>query len=107
MSKINLTYKKVEYTLEYSRQSVKEMERQGFVAEELQRQPATMIPLLFEGAFVKNHRGLKRKLMDEIYDEIPNKMELIGALAEMYAETLTSLMDDSNGEGNAVWAMVK
>lgn len=107
MSKINLTYKKVEYTLEYNRQSVKEMERQGFVAEELQRQPATMIPLLFEGAFVKNHRGLKRKLIDEIYDEIPNKMDLIGALAEMYAETLTSLMDDSNGEGNAVWAMVK
>ena len=107
MSKINLTYKKVEYTLEYNRQSVKEMERQGFVAEELQRQPATMIPLLFEGAFVKNHRGTKRKLLDEIYDEIPNKMDLIGALAEMYAETLTTLMDDSNGEGNAVWAMVK
>lgn len=108
MSKINLTYKKVEYTLEFNRQSVKEMERQGFVAEDLQKQPANMFPLLFEGAFIKNHRGIKRKLIDEIFDEIPNRLDLIGALAEMYAETMTSLLDNSSdGEGNAVWAMVK
>ena len=106
MSKINLTYEKKEYILEYNRQSVKTMESQGFVLEELTAKPMTMIPLLFNGAFIKNHRGIKRNLMDEIFEEIGDKTALMEALMEMYAETLSSLTD-GNGEGNATWAMVK
>ena len=106
MSKINLTYDKKEYILEYNRQSVKTMESQGFVLEELTAKPMTMIPLLFNGAFIKNHRGIKRNLMDEIFEEIGDKTALREALMEMYAETLSTLTEGS-GEGNATWAMVK
>ena len=106
MSKINLTYKKDEYILEYNRQSVKTMESQGFVLEELTAKPMTMIPLLFNGAFIKNHRGIKRNLMDEIFEEIGDKTALMEALMEMYADTLSTLTEGS-GEGNATWAMVK
>ena len=106
MSKINLTYDKKEYVLEYSRQSVKTMESQGFVLEELTAKPMTMIPLLFNGAFIKNHRGIKRNLMDEIFEEIGDKTALMEALMEMYAETLGTLTE-GNSEGNATWAMVK
>ena len=109
MSKINLTYDKKEYILEYNRQSVKTMESQGFVLEELTTKPMTMIPLLFQGAFIKNHSGkdgVKRKVMDEIFEEIGDKTALMEALMEMYAETLGSLTE-GNGEGNATWAMVR
>lgn len=106
MSKINLTYAKKDYILEYNRQSVKTMESQGFVLEELTAKPMTMIPLLFNGAFIKNHRGIKRNLMDEIFEEIGDKTALMEALMEMYAETLSTLTEGS-GEGNAQWAMVK
>ena len=106
MSKINLTYAKKEYVLEYNRQSVKTMESQGFVLEELTAKPMTMIPLLFNGAFIKNHRGIKRNLMDEIFEEIGDKTALMEALMEMYAETLGTLTE-GNGEGNATWVMVK
>ena len=106
MSKINLTYDKKEYILEFNRQSVKTMESQGFVLEELTAKPMTMIPLLFQGAFIKNHRGIKRNLMDEIFEEIGDKTALMEALMEMYAETLGTLTEGS-GEGNATWAMVK
>ncbi len=106
MSKINLTYNKKDYILEYNRQSVKTMESQGFVLEELTAKPMTMIPLLFQGAFIKNHRGIKRNLMDEIFEEIGDKTALMESLMEMYAETLGSLTE-SNGEGNVSWAMVK
>ena len=106
MSKINLTYEKKEYILEYNRPSVKTMESQGFVLEELTAKPMTMIPLLFQGAFIKNHRGIKRNLMDEIFEEIGDKTALMEALMEMYAETLGTLTEGS-GEGNATWAMVK
>ena len=107
--KINLTYDKKEYTLEYNRQSVKTMESQGFVLEELTAKPMTMIPLLFSGAFIKNHSGkdgVKRKVIDEIFDEIPDKTALMEALMEMYADTLGSLTD-SKSEGNVSWAMTK
>ena len=109
MSKINLTYDKKEYVLEYNRQSVKTMENQGFVLEELTAKPANMIPLLFAGAFIKNHSGkdgVKRKVIDEIFDEIPDKTALMEALMEMYADTLSTLTD-SNSEGNVSWALVK
>ena len=106
MSKINLSYNKKEYILEYNRQSVKTMESQGFVFEELTAKPMTMIPLLFQGAFIKNHRGIKRNLMDEIFDEIGDKTALMESLMEMYAETLSTLTEGS-GEGNATWAMTK
>lgn len=107
MSKINLTYGKTEYTLEYNRQSVKTMESQGFVLDELTTKPVTMIPMLFSGAFIKNHRGMKRSVIDDIFDNIDNKTGLLEALMEMYAETLSTLTEDNQGEGNVSWAMVK
>jgi len=109
MSKINLTYDKKEYVLEYNRQSVKTMENQGFVLEELTKKPANMIPLLFAGAFIKNHSGnnsVKRRVVEEIFDSIEDKQALMEALMEMYAETLSTLTEGS-GEGNVTWAMVK
>lgn len=108
MSKITFTYGKTEYNLEYSRQSVKTMESQGFVLDEISSKPMTMIPMLFQGAFQKNHRGMKRNLIDEIYDNISDKTGLMQALIELYAETLSTLTEDNeNNEGNVVWAMVK
>lgn len=107
MSKINLTYDKKEYVLEYSRQSVKTMEGQGFILEELTAKPMTMIPLLFQGAFIKHHRGMKRNLMDEIFDNIGDKTGLMEALMEMYADTLATLTENNSGEGNATWAVTK
>ncbi len=107
MSKITMTYKKTEYTLEYNRQSVKTMESQGFVLDEVTSKPATMIPLLFSGAFIKNHRGMKRSLIDELFDEIADKTGLMQALMEMYAETLSTLVEDKADEGNVSWAVVK
>jgi hypothetical protein len=106
MSKIVLKHDNKEYELEYNRQSVKMMEGQGFVLEEFTSKPMTMIPLLFHGAFIKNCKGIKRAKIDEIYDGIGNKTDLIGALVEMYAETLSTLTDDIE-EGNVSWELVK
>ena len=108
MSKITLTHNDKEYTLEYSRQSVKTMEQQGFVLDEISSKPMTMIPLMFQGAFIKNHKGIKRNLMDDIYKGIPNRSELLEALMEMYADTLSTLMDDSpEDSGNVTWSLVR
>ncbi len=106
MSKINLNYEGKDYCLEYNRQSVRTMEAQGFVLEDVTKMPMTMIPHLFSGAFIKNHKGMKRQLIDDIFDAIGNKSELMQALIELYAETLSSLTDDQDDQGNVSWAVV-
>ena len=52
------------YTLEYTRKSVEIMEKQGFVAEEVDRKPMTMLPALFAGAFIARHRFVKKEVID-------------------------------------------
>lgn len=106
MSKINLTHNGEEYVLEYNRQSVKTMESQGFSIDEISAKPMTMIPALYNGAFIKNHRGIKRSVMDEIFEEIQDKTGFISALMELYGETLSSLTDE-NKSGNVTWALTK
>ena len=106
MSKIVLNHNNKEYELEFNRQSVKMMESQGFVLDELTSKPMTMIPMLFSGAFYKNCKGTKRAVIDEIFDSVADKTGLMQALMEMYAETLSTLTDDV-GEGNATWTLVK
>jgi hypothetical protein len=106
MSKIVLNHDNKEYELEFNRQSVKMMESQGFVLDEITSKPMTMIPLLFSGAFIKNCKGTKRAVIDTIFDSVSDKTGLMQALMEMYAETLSTLTDEV-GEGNATWTLVK
>ena len=113
---IKVTYgtPKQEYVLEYSRNAVKQMEQQGFVLDQIGDKPMTMVPLLVYGAFMKNHKGIKRALVDEIYDHIIDRVGdgengFIQALLEMYADTVNTLTDNSSvDEGNAAtWTVRK
>ena len=103
MSKqINFEYNKKEYTLEYTRETVKQMEREGFVAGDILTKPMLTLPKLFAGAFKAHHKyDVKQKQIDEIFELFKNKQALIEKLAEMYAEPIETLMDDVN-EGNAI-----
>ena len=105
MSKqLNFEYKGIQYTLEYTRKSVEQMEREGFVADDIQTKPMSMLPTLFAGAFKANHRWVKRELIDEIFSKMTNKGELIGKLAEMYNEPILALVDDpAESSENLTW----
>ena len=107
MSKIAVTFDNKEYLLEYNRQSVKTLEAQGFILSELAEKPATMIPMLFQGAFFKNHKGIKRGLVEDIFEEMQDKTGLLEALVSLYSETLSSLTEDKGDQGNASWALMK
>ena len=101
---ISFEYKDKEYTLEYTRETVKQMEREGFVAGDIVNKPMLTLPKLFSGAFKAHHKfDTKQKLIDEIFDLFTNKQALVEKLAEMYAEPMETLMDnESVDEGNAI-----
>lgn len=105
MSKqLNFTYQDKEYCLEFTRKSVEQMERSGFVASDIQDKPMTVLPALFAGAFLANHRFVKKDVIDEIFTRMTNKSELIGKLSEMYNEPIMALVDEPDeAEGNVDW----
>lgn len=114
-TKITVNYKEKNYILEYSRLTASAIEKQGFVLDNLTDKPNIMIPLLVHGAFLKHHRDLKQKDIDDIYANIINKTGkenedgFISVLADMYAETVSTLTDENAvDEGNAAtWTVTK
>jgi hypothetical protein len=99
----------VTYTLEYNRNTVALMEKQGFVADDVQKKPMTMLPTLFAGAFLAHHRFVKRDVIDRIYGRMTKKDELIQKLVEMYNDPILSLLDEpeqqEGDEGNVSWTV--
>lgn len=96
------------YVLEYNREAIEIMERQGFVASEMVKRPMTMLPLAFQGLFYKNHKDVRKSFIDECYNRFPNKSELIEEIADMISETYNSLTDENvdNEKGNLDWKIV-
>ena len=114
-TQITVIYKDNKYHLEYSRMTASAIEKQGFVLDELTTKPNIMIPLLVAGAFLKHHRDIKQKLIDEIFENVVNKMGkedeegFIAVLANMYAETVSTLTDETsvNEENAATWTVTR
>lgn len=102
---LNFTYKDTDYCLEFTRRTVQQMEKNGFVISELSDKPLTTLPALFAGAFLANHRFVRQTLIDEIYAAMTDKLALINKLAEMYNEPIAALTADpeEGSEGNVTW----
>ena len=98
------TYEGKEYTLEFTRRTVTEMERKGFSASAITEKPMTTLPALFAGAFLAHHRFVKEDVINNIYKKLTDKENFIGKLAEMYNGPIMALMEEPNEEeGNVNW----
>lgn len=101
---LRFMYNEKEYTLEFTRRTVTQMEKNGFIAAEVETKPMSTLPALFEGAFLAHHRFEKKEVIDAIFAKMTNKEELIGKLAEMYSEPIVTLVEEpEKSEGNVDW----
>lgn len=101
---LKFTYNDKEYTLEFTRRTVTEMEKKGFIAAEVENKPMSTLPALFAGAFLAHHRFEKKEVIDAIFEKLTNKEEPIGKLAEMYNEPIMALVEEpEENEGNVSW----
>lgn len=101
---LTLTYDGKDYTLEFTRRTVAEMEKKGFIASDITDKPMTTIPALFAGAFLAHHRFVKEDIINDIYSKLIKKEDLIGKLAEMYNEPILALVEEpEKAEGNLDW----
>lgn len=101
---ITFEYKDKTYTLEFTRNSVKTMENNGFNIVDIKTKPITLLPEFFAGAFIAHHKFVKRNVVDEIFDNMTDKDALIETLSDMYNDTLITLMGgEEENSGNISW----
>lgn len=100
-TKITFSYGGKDYALEYNRKTVKQMEDRGFIASRVADAPMSVLPELFAGAFLANHKFERKEVIDEIYDKMLDKRALIDTLSQMYNETVNSLFEETD-EGNGI-----
>ena len=92
-----------EYTLEFSRESVKFAESRGFDLDDLSRFPMTKTYEFFYYAFRMHHKGLPRDKTDAIIDDgfggvggIPEGV--LERLGKLYAEPFNVHSEDNEGK---------
>lgn len=101
---LTFTYDGKDYTLEFTRRTVAEMEKKGFIASNITDKPMTTLPALFAGAFLAHHRFVKEDIINDIYSKLTKKEDLIAKLAEMYNEPILALVEEpEKAEGNLDW----
>ena len=101
---LTFTYDGKDYTLEFTRRTVAEMEKKGFIASDITDKPMTTLPALFAGAFLAHHRFVKEDIINDIYSKLTKTEDLIGKLAEMYNEPILALVEEpEKAEGNLDW----
>lgn len=118
-TRIEFEYGGKHYTLEYTANSLKKLERMGVKFSKLDEMVFSAPEVLFRGAFLARHpseteakiheiyQALKRTAEDEEveYDDEGNEVDALqNALAEMLAEAVEEL---SGRGGNASWKVTK
>lgn len=99
---IQFTYEGTDYTLEFTRRTVQQMESNGFKVNEILDKPVSMLPRFFEGAFLAHHRFVKSSTIDAIYNRLPDKQALIEKLVDMYNDALNTLMEEPEDDSKKV-----
>lgn len=96
---IDLNYKGKTYTLEYTRSSIRRMERDGFDTSSADANPMTAVYVLFKGAFYAHHRNIDSKVVDDIFDKLDNLHEWADDLLDMYKDTFEPTNEGEEDDG--------
>ena len=103
VNQINFDYNGKHYCLEYTLDTIKQMEAAGFSTADVADKPATRVEQLWAGAFLANCRKTSGAVIKELYGKMKDKEKLFAKLLEMYNTALQNLMPDEDDEGNVEW----
>ena len=106
-TKLAFEYDGVHYTLEFTPDSLKQMERNGFSFAKMQDFALTAPEELFYGALIANHRRTSRALREEIWKSMCAQEEESGKyLNDILGEMMTEAIDEiGSHQGNVKWSV--
>lgn len=100
---VKFTYKGNEYKLTYTRKTVKKLSNQGLTPEYVRSNPIEGIPRLFAGSFQVNHASTTQNQIDEMFDLMGDKEELLDALINLYLQPLHDLFGEPDESSKIKW----
>ena len=93
------------YVLDFNRETLFSMDRDGFKLDEVTDFPATNVPRLFYYSFRKNHRKMSRQQTDRILYDVLHGLtpKMLERLILLYNQAATSnnIQDEEDLEKNA------
>lgn len=95
-----------EYKLAFTPNVVRNMDRKGFTLMSVVEHPMDGIPELFAGAFRAFCPTVDRNTANEIWEDMPDKENLVKLLMEMYKEPIEAILGEPK-EKNASWEVVE
>lgn len=105
-TKLRIPYENTEYVLEFTPDSLKQMERNGFNFAKMNDYILTAPEELFYGAFIANHKRVPQATRKEIWDSISDQNAdgyyLTDIIGEMISEAITEL---NSHQGNVAWSV--
>ena len=107
--KIQFTFEGSDYTLEYTPQSIRKMDRDGFNLAEIDNHIVNAPYDLFSGAFIARHNYVPVKERERMYEALVNQNEegdnLLEFLGEMLKDELEFIINKPSGNVN--WVAVR
>lgn len=103
-TKITFEYEGKAYTLAYSADALRKMERSyGIKFAKLDDQILTATEDLFMGAFLTYHSDVSRKKREEIYSALCRTGEDEETIGAVLMEMLNEAIDEMKPKGNVAW----
>jgi hypothetical protein len=97
MRKCSINIKDKDYDLQMTRESIVWLEGNGFDPRKFEEKPLTYMNLLWQSAFIANHKdvnpNLALKLMDSYQEEGGDISEIINFVVEEYQSFISALSD--------------
>lgn len=102
---LDFEYNSKDYSLAYTIDVVKRLDRSGLLAEIANGQrPLTMTEDLFKAAFEANHSNISNRIREAIFSELEESSE-DGSLLECLMEMINEVREEMSPKGNAKWKM--
>lgn|SRR5574344_518 len=102
---LDFEYNGKDYSLAYTIDVVKRLDRSGLLAEIANGQrPLTMTEDLFRAAFEANHSTVSNRIRETIFGELEESSE-DGSLLECLMEMINEVREEMSPKGNAKWRM--
>ncbi|MCM1276061.1 MAG: DUF5055 domain-containing protein [Lachnospiraceae bacterium] len=102
---VRFNYEGKEYVLGFNRKTAEMAQRSGFDLDELYNKSFIQIPLLFRMSFAMNHPRIKNEKIEEIYEKLGDKTDLLKELILNYRATFETLFggdEDDEGDENFI-----
>ena len=104
-TKLDFEYGGKDYSLAYTIDVVKRLDRSGLLAQIAEGQrPLTMTEDLFVAAFEANHSGVSGNVRRKIFEEFSETGE-DGSLLECLMEMINEVRESMAPKGNVKWRM--